>query len=82
MDGLAGPVEGIAIIADDELAEDVALESSGESSDEGDEWDEHLQLITQLYWTERRPLPAVMRLMAEKHGFHKTYDVRSLVSLD
>lgn len=35
-------------------------------------WEEHKDVIKQLYLDERRPLRDVMTVMAQKHGFQAT----------
>lgn len=45
------------------------------------DWDAHREVITQLYWDERKTLKEVMETMEQDHNFYATYVFFPLPSL-
>lgn len=76
MEDLLGHMEDIEAVNDEEQIEQAgsAAEDEEEAAhDLSDEWAAKRDLITKLYWTDKRTLREVRRVLMEDHGFDKTY---------
>jgi hypothetical protein len=52
--------------------QDSSIATSDANLDTPDEWQTHKRTITELYWNEDMELPALKKILKDKHGFDKT----------